>query len=218
MLCKQCSTRIGADELFCKDCGHEGYEPSFSDHDYASALERVWSEAETRLGRPMAGQHSIKTMVDLWQYAKSRIDLKSGEITADQAAWRLLHKSTRNTLRQGDAALMEKLEDLDQRRDALRVFGEAVEAAKRAHPNDYGFKAPLCFMLIGALFGFLRSREITSVLIDGTVSWTVGLFVSIFVVNSPAVQISLGFRLEGTMFTRLGRWLIYHSVKDYSEG
>jgi hypothetical protein len=215
MLCKQCSTRIGEGDLRCKDCGHEGYEPTFADVEYEAALERVWAEAETRLGAPMRGQHSVKSMVDLWQYAKSRIDFNSTQITADEAAWRLLRKSTGKALRQGDAALMDKLEESEQNIDAVRGFRDALAAATRAQPNDYGYRVPLGFMLIGAVIGFLLSRQIASVLIGGVISWIAGFLFSIFVINSVRVQVSLGFQLEGTLFTNSGRWFIRHALKDY---
>jgi len=188
----------------------------YTDEEYAIALASVSAQAEEKLGGPLRSTYPLEKIIDLRSYAKSRTSLESEPLTAEQAAWKVMFSSLTELLRTNAPELLAKLDEFEQKNDALESLEYALQHYKAAHPHDYGFTVAVGFMIVGGLLGFLRSPGIGSVLFSGVVSWIAGLLFSIFVMNSAAVQIRIGFKLEGTVLTRLGRWLIYHALEDYA--
>ena len=119
----------------------------YTDAEYLSALERMKADFEERSGG--ATNLTFKETNDIRLHAKSLTDLDSDDLTADQAAWKVLYDSLTEELRRIDPELMAQIEPLEARVDALKAVQGAITAKLEAHPHDYGFRVPLVFLIVG---------------------------------------------------------------------
>ena len=63
----------------------------YTETEFATALEKVKAEFETRTGGSCS--LSFRDTNDFRMYAKSRTDIRSDDLNAEQAAWKLLYDS-----------------------------------------------------------------------------------------------------------------------------
>jgi hypothetical protein len=187
--------------------------PMATEQEISEAAAKATAEAV--LGGSLRATHSLMKLVELRVHAKSKTDLRASELSAEQTVWKAIYESVTNLIRQTDPSALENADALQADLDALDSFQRAVEGYKAANTHEYGYKVPIGFMIVGTLLAFLRSPDVTSVLVGAVVSWIAGFCFSVFVLNSE-IQLKIGFQLEGTMFKRIGRWFIHHTLKNYA--
>jgi hypothetical protein len=189
----------------------------YTDEEYVAAVDRVWIEAEAVLGCPLRSNLPVNKVVDLLRYSDERTDLYAKNLTADEAAWKLLYTQTKEVLGATDPKLVAAIESNERKVHSLKVVGKALKARQKADLSDWGFRVPLGFLIVGALIGFFRSPDLVSVAVGGVMSWLAGLLFSIFVLDSADLQISFGMRLLGKPgLTRLGVWLVSRPLKRFA--
>ena len=189
--------------------GTELYHPNnnltmYSEEEFV-ALEHVKAEFADRVaGRP---QLTIQDTFEIRQYAKSRTDLGSGNLTAEQAAWKALFTGLTEQLRETAPEVMAEVEPLERKADDLHSLQTAMLEKLKAHPHDYGFKVPCGFLIIGALLGWFRDPSVWSMMVCGIVSLIAGFLFSIFLANSATVQSAVAIRLNQIGLERIAQWL-----------
>jgi hypothetical protein len=177
----------------------------YTDAEFAAALEKVQSEFEARTGG--GSKTTFKETNDIRRFAKSQTDLRSDDLTAEQAAWKLLYNSLTEELRKADPQMMAQVEALEAKIEALEAVRDAVQRKTQARPHDYGFRVPLGFLIVGGLIGWLRNSTLWSIVACAIASWIVGMLFSIFVMDSANVQSIAAINLNRIGFKRIANWL-----------
>lgn len=189
----------------------------YADEEYAAAVDRAWSEAEVILGAPMDSNHPVEKVVEVLKHASFKTYLYSDDLTADEAAWKLLYNELLKGLRAANPDLAAKIDEIQEKNRPVAVVQRALEARQKANLTDWGFRVPLGFMIVGGLIGFFRSPDLRSVIVGGLVSWFAGLLFSIFVLDSADIQIKWAFRLHGKPgLTWIANWLFSRTLKRFA--
>src|SRR6266567_4877509 len=149
---------------------------------------------------------TVHAIYKLREYAKSRTSLRSADLTAEEAAWKFVYYSLTDTLRQNAPEMMTQVEPLEATVQTDQDLADAIEAKLKACPNDYGFKVPCGFLMVGGLIGWIRSG-VWSVVPYGIVFCIAGLLFSIFAMDSAIVQATVAIRLHRLRFKGIAHWL-----------
>jgi hypothetical protein len=179
-----------------------------------AALERVNAELEKRLGE----MPTVQQIYEVRRYAASLTNLHSENLTAEQAAWKVAYESMTDALRKAAPDLMAEVEPLEEEINAAQNLTSAMKASLAAHPHDQGFRVLYAAFMIGAIIGWTHSNNIAGSLLDGLLAGLAGLFISIFILDSPYVQALLGIWFNRIGFKRLGAWLYSRSLGLHAQG
>jgi hypothetical protein len=183
----------------------------YTQAEYLAALEKVRAEFDARTG----GSSKMMTFQetnDFRRFAMSQTNLHSGDLTAEQAAWKTLYHALTDELRKTDPETMAKVESLEAEMEALEAVRDAVKEKIQAHPHDYGFRVPLGFLIVGVLIGWFREGTVWSILVCAFASWVAGMLFSIFVTRSAYVQSVVAIKLNRIGFNRIAHWLYNRSL------
>jgi hypothetical protein len=177
----------------------------YTEDEFTAALQTVKAEFAAKVGaRP---QLTIEETMEIREYAKSRTDLVSHNLTAEQAAWNALYDGLTEELRSTTPDVMAEVEPLEKQMASLQSLQTLMKAKLDAHPNDFGYRVPLGFLIVGGLIGWFINPSLWSVIGSGLASWIAGMFVAVFVTDSAKVQSDLAIRMNRVGLKRTAHWL-----------
>ena len=161
---------------------------------------------------------SFNEAMKLREYAKARTDFHSENLTMEQAIWKSLYDGLSEELRQSSPEPMAEIEALEGRRDSLEGLQQMMTAKMKVRPNDFGIPVWWGFVIVGLLVGWMRSRDVWSILLYGLASWTAGMFFCIFAIHSAVVQSKIAIFLYHRFGeTHFSEWL-YHRALTAVDG
>lgn len=105
---------------------------------YEAAKERLLAEYYAQVnGRTSL---SFKETIELRDYAKSRTDFHSDQLTPDQVISKMLCEDLTEKLRKSSPDSMAKIEQIEKERDTMQGLQEMMAAKMEAYPHDYGVR------------------------------------------------------------------------------
>jgi len=174
--------------------------PVFTNDELAVALQNVRAEFASKVaGQP---QLTVQQAIDIREYAKSRTDLDSGNLSAEQAAWKTLYESLTEELRKSAPDTMAEVEPLERQMDSLQSLQNLMKAKLDARPNDLGYRVPIAFLIVGGLIGWFVNASLWSVAVCSIASWISGILFALFVTDSAQVQSDLANRMKALGWNR----------------
>jgi hypothetical protein len=174
--------------------------------DDEAVIARVLTEYNSKISGWTAP--TFKETMELREYTKSRTDLRTDQLTPEQAAWKSLYIGLTEGLRKSFPDAMAEIERLEEHQDRHEVLMEMMTAKLKARPHDYGVKVWWGFLAVGILVGWLRSRDVWSALIlYGLAFGAAGLFFCIFAIDSAEFQSTIAIFLNRIGVKRISRWL-----------
>jgi hypothetical protein len=176
---------------------------------YIDNRERI-AQLESRLsaGPPLTVQQAFEMRRDI----ASKTNLNSDDLTARARARKLLHQGLTNALCEAAPDMMAHVEPIEEEMRNVENLKRLIEASMAAHPHDQGFRVAYAGLVIGAVIGWIRTKAIESVLLDGIMGGLAGVFCSILFLDSPHVQSVSGIAANRIGLKRLGHWLYSRSL------
>ena len=175
-------------------------------NDFEAVKKRILAEfAAQGFGDEML---SFQKAGQLREYAKARTDLRSTQLTMEQAIWKSLYDGLTEELRNSSPDSMAKIESFEKERDELENLRTVMSAKIKARSHDFGIRAWWGFVIIGLLVGWIRSSDLWSMALYGFAFWVAGMFFCIFALDSAAVQSSIAIFLHHRLGEkRISNWL-----------
>ena len=175
-------------------------------NDFEAVKKRILAEfAAQGFGDEML---SFQKAGQLREYAKARTDLRSTQLTMEQAIWKSLYDGLTEELRNSSPDTMAEIESLEKQRGELEDLRTAMLAKLKAHPHDFGVRAWWGFVIIGLLVGWIRSSDLWSMALYGFAFWVAGMFFCIFALDSAEVQSKIALFLYHRLGEkRISNWL-----------
>jgi len=184
---------------------------SDASEDFYAVKERVLAEFATKGFGSKA--LSFKEAVELREYAKARTDLRSENLTMEQAIWKSLFEGLTAELRKSSPDSIAEIEALEKRRDNLLDLQETMASKMKARPHDFGIRAWSGFVIIGLLVGWMRSSDVWSILLHGLAFWIAGLFFCIFAIDSAEVKSKIAIFLYNRLGEKhISEWLQHRAL------
>jgi len=105
----------------------------YTETEYAEAFERMKAEWEFKTaGKP---ELSLSETQELREYARSKTDLTSNILTADQAVYKLMYESLTSTMREAAPDVMAKLEPMEEKVRTCEVLRDRLKKMETRLPK-----------------------------------------------------------------------------------